>query len=620
MTNKGNSKTTQRKVKPKKPSTLAANKKKFVTEPVENHVKPLKIEQKSLKQSDVLSVKEKQNKSLKKGLKRKVEDPINESNAVASQLRMSQKIGCRHLEKYKEHHPDTYLTNFKTIVELSIRWYKIGIPKESRTSTVLKHQKCLDCNFKGDRLHACLDCVFIGCWRGENHARRHYKNTRHTFATDVQRLEIFCFGCGDYIYDMDYDNVKKYEEVRAEEKESDIKEPARKRARYAPWTPSEEEAEKIKKASTPFPCSGLRGLLNMGATCFMNAVLQTFMHNPIIKNYFMTDKHNKYICGTSGCMCCEVDNLFQEFHSGEKKPYPPCSFLQSMWLSSKELAGYSEQDAHEFYLAAINKMHGDSHETKHQGLNANIQNCECIMHKTFGGCFQSRIKCSQCDMSSDREEHMVEWQLHLRGLVTNQKKKNGIKASQESNSEMDVDKNSLEDCLDRYCEKEQLPGFKCEDCETRFLNKDFPPDKAKDSLNSCSRTTTCKKLPPVLTFVVERFHRASTNTNTVKNEAEFEFPEEIDMTKWTSRGHDVLERGGNLDDLPNYKYNLLSVVNHEGKINTGHYTVYCKNRDRWFLFDDHAVKCASVEEVLQSKRKAYLCFYVADTLEYDQPS
>ena len=91
------------------------------------------------------------------------------------------------------------------------------------------------------------------------------------------------------------------------------------------------------------------------------------------------------------------------------------------------------------------------------------------------------------------------------------------------------------------------------------------------------------------------------------------------MTKWTSRGHDVLEKGGSLDDLPNYKYNLLSVVNHEGKINTGHYTVYCKSRDRWFLFDDNAVKCASVEEVLQSKRKAYLCFYVADTLEYDQP-
>src|SRR3954468_12548630 len=108
MTNKGNSKTTQRKVKQKKPSTSAANRKKFVAEPVENHVKNTpKIEQKLLKQSDVSPVKEKQSKSLKKGVKRKVEDPhANDSNVAVSQLRMSQKVGCRHLEKYKEHNPD----------------------------------------------------------------------------------------------------------------------------------------------------------------------------------------------------------------------------------------------------------------------------------------------------------------------------------------------------------------------------------------------------------------------------------------------------------------------------------------------------------------------------------
>ncbi|CAI2161553.1 2980_t:CDS:1 [Funneliformis geosporum] len=608
MTSKGNSKTTQRKGKPKKQST-ATNKKKVV----DTHVKTSsKVEQKSSKQvaNDISLVKGK-SKLLKKGVKRKVEDI--EAYQVL-QPKLSLKVGCTHLKEYKEKNPDTYLNNFRSIAELSMRWYKFGIPKSNKTSIQLfKHQKCSACNLKGNRLHACLDCVFIGCWRDRYHARLHYKNSNHIFATDVRRLEIFCFKCNDYIYDIDYDNVRKHEEVRAEERVSDIKEPARKRARYIPWKPDEEEAKKIERNSSPFPCSGLRGLLNMGATCFMNAVLQTFMHNPIIKNYFMTDKHNMKICGTSGCMCCEIDNLFQEFHSGEKKPYPPCSFLQSMWLSSKHLAGYSEQDAHEFYLAAIDKMHGDSHETKHQGLNANIQNCGCIMHKTFGGCFQYRRKCSQCGMFSDREEHMVDWQLHLRGLVTNQKKKNGSKASQESNvNEMDVDKNSLEDCLDRYCEKEQLPEYKCEDCVTRLTNDPFD-----EIVNSCSRTTTCKKLPPVLTFVVERFHR--TSTNTIKNEAEFEFPEEIDMAKWTSRGHDILEKGGTLNDLPSYKYNLLSVVNHEGRLDTGHYTVYCKSRDRWFLFDDHAVKCASVEEVLQSRRKAYLCFYVADTLEYDQP-
>ncbi|CAG8436229.1 7105_t:CDS:2 [Funneliformis caledonium] len=564
MTSKGNSKTTQRKSKPKKQSS-ATNKKKVV----DTHVKATsKNEQKPSKQvvNDVSLVKGK-NKLMKKGVKRKVED-IEAYQVSNAQPKLS-------LKSYQCDGTNLVFPN---------QTRRVWGPSCSSTKNVQ-----LAISREIDYTHVLIAFSSVAG----------VTNIMPVYITKIPVISL----------------RQMCEEVRAEERVSDIKEPARKRARYIPWKPNDEEAKKIERNSSPFPCSGLRGLLNMGATCFMNAVLQTFMNNPIIKNYFMTDKHNMKICGTSGCMCCEIDNLFQEFHSGEKKPYPPCSFLQSMWLSSKHLAGYSEQDAHEFYLAAIEKMHGDSHETKHQGLNANIQYCECIMHKTFGGCFQYRRKCSQCGMFSDREEHMVDWQLHLRGLVTNQKKKNGTKASQESNvNEMDVDKNSLEDCLDRYCEKEQLPEYKCEDCETRLSNGHVLSDEI---VNSCSRTTTCKKLPPVLTFVVERFHR--TSTNTIKNEAEFEFPEEIDMAKWTSRGHDILEKGGTLDDLPSYNYNLLSVVNHEGRLDTGHYTVYCKSRDRWFLFDDHAVKCASVEEVLQSRRKAYLCFYVADTLEYDQP-
>lgn len=31
-----------------------------------------------------------------------------------------------------------------------------------------------------------------------------------------------------------------------------------------------------------------------------------------------------------------------------------------MWLSLKELAGYAQQDAHEFFISALNKIHADS--------------------------------------------------------------------------------------------------------------------------------------------------------------------------------------------------------------------------------------------------------------------
>jgi ubiquitin carboxyl-terminal hydrolase 22/27/51 len=81
---------------------------------------------------------------------------------------------------------------------------------------------------------------------------------------------------------------------------------------------------------------GLRPLLNLSQTCFLSAILQALIHNPLLKAYFLADKHNRHACpngsrglavgkpflggGTEGpdldrekgCMCCEMDRAFEE--------------------------------------------------------------------------------------------------------------------------------------------------------------------------------------------------------------------------------------------------------------------------------------------------------------------
>ena len=60
-------------------------------------------------------------------------------------------------------------------------------------------------------------------------------------------------------------------------------------------------------------------------------------------------------------------------------------------------------------------------------------------------------------------------------------------------------------------------------------------------------------------------------------------------------------------------YDLMSVVEHIGEIDTGHYVSYCIVGDQWFSFNDHKVEPAKTSDVLSAR--AYLLFYVIRSLD-----
>ena len=115
---------------------------------------------------------------------------------------------------------------------------------------------------------------------------------------------------------------------------------------------------------------GLRGLVNLGQTCFMSCILQIMLHCPPVKRFFLADKHNRLQCALrrrntalaragegdtarEACLACEMDTLFSSFFSGEQGPYSPHSFLHAVWCWSERFASYEQQDAHEFLIVLL---------------------------------------------------------------------------------------------------------------------------------------------------------------------------------------------------------------------------------------------------------------------------
>ncbi|KAI9028353.1 hypothetical protein CLU79DRAFT_563267 [Phycomyces nitens] len=535
-----------------------------------------------------------------------------------------QTAGCSHLAKLKQRRKqdlqDTINTNeywdvfdsYRTLVRYSLSWQKSRKnPKDElkkrKGGPDLPFPQCTTCQDPMARLHVCLHCVYMGCWR-KGHMLDHLKEKKHMLAMDFTRRTLYCYGCADYVYDLELEDVIVRQEVIRYEAKSRRK---RSRVMYTSWEPTEEEASELVQKSLLISCQGVRGLCNMGNTCFMNVILQSLVHNPLLKAYFLSDRHNPKYCDNKYCMCCEMNNLFKQIYSSEKGPYGPCSFLKSMWMSLKELAGYAQQDAHEFFISALNNIHA--------GCEGNTMvSCNCIIHKTFAGVLQSNVTCLGCGNVTTTYDPMLDISLGLRPVERKKKThgpngtlhqrsggvdRNGRKLSASSDGMSSLSDymprsrqgNTLMDCLDRYTQPEKLG------------NNEYSCSKCGNTFQEATKQLSVKRMPPVLSFQLKRFEHGGAAT---KIETKVRFPVELDMTPYTTDG----KKDQSSINTANM-YTLFAVVNHQGKLDTGHYTMFAKHRGEWFKFDDHSVTMAYQKDVLDSK--AYMCFYIKESLEYE---
>ncbi|KAK7528092.1 ubiquitin carboxyl-terminal hydrolase 2 [Phyllosticta citriasiana] len=500
--------------------------------------------------------------------------------------------GCEHLEPLFAERRKVLVQQYTNIIQTIFEGHPI-IPQTHRS------------DLNGDAApvisllptYMCLQCVgiFTPELRDE-----HFEAKRHGFSVESKHGYVYCQQCKDFIYDPTLENVR-------------LLQGRKKRKLEETMTP--EDHKLVAQNSTFAPCRaiGLRGLYNMGNTCFMSVVLQCLIHNPFIKAFYLGEGHTSKECEKESCTSCALDEIFTEYYSLEKtEGYGAVNMLLGSWtIAQGGLAGYQQQDAHEYMQFILNNLHlenGGSDSGNGGGDNASKESeCTCLIHQTFYGKYQSTVNCDKCKNTNTVTEPFMDLSLDLRSTA----KKRKLEGGESGDGAPVLD---LRDCLDRYTGKEKLSAqeYSCGNCGGTQQN--------------ATKQLSIKNLPPVLSFHLKRFE--TTKSQSTKLETRTSFPLTIDMYPYTvqartsssatassspSKGSSKIVAHDPNVRHPTVLYDLSSVIVHKGKLDSGHYVSFSRKGSEWFMFDDSKVVYASEADVLRAE--AYILIYVVRSLE-----
>lgn len=258
-----------------------------------------------------------------------------------------------------------------------------------------------------------------------------------------------------------------------------------------------EDPKYISSNTTAAPCraNGLRGIYNMGATCFMSVILQSFVHNPLLRNYFLSDGHQTSGCEQDHCLNCCMDDLFQSFYAEDVTAgYSAADILATSWQAQEAafagLVGNEEQDAHEYFQFLVEALHKTAKVSRPFSLDVDSTrpspkagiNCDCIVHQTFYGKSQSTLTCQNCNNVTTSVEPFLDLSLGLDAIV----KKRGASGGRGGKGGKGASRPStltLERCLDDEYKRPEKCEYTCHNCDS--------PQDARKQLS-------IKRLPNVL--------------------------------------------------------------------------------------------------------------------------
>ncbi|XP_063004315.1 ubiquitin carboxyl-terminal hydrolase 16 isoform X4 [Melospiza melodia melodia] len=363
---------------------------------------------------------------------------------------------------------------------------------------------------EGTSIWLCLKCGHRGCDRNspDQHALKHYETPRsdpHCLVLNLDNWSVWCYPCDNEVpyktstlLGQTVDFVRKQvgiDSSHAVEKQEN-KEVENKKVEKDSKNKQGKEVS-LKEENSPSTANGevtVKGLSNLGNTCFFNAVMQNLSQTPVLRELLKEAKipgttikiESPELCmepqliklDQPGPLTLAMHQFVTEMQETKKRVVTPKELFAQVCKKAVRFKGYQQQDSHELlrYLLdgmraeeiqqiniGILKALSDSSKQNEEELKKKIKEYEkkkgiqSFVDRIFGGELTSTIMCEECRTSQRRQEKLQGKVLHLTYLCTTEQPEIDVKYNQESDTEMSSktldkkqEKESSHDCKD-YC-------------------------------------------------------------------------------------------------------------------------------------------------------------------------
>lgn len=367
------------------------------------------------------------------------------------------------------------------------------------------------------------------------------------------------------------------------------------------------------------------GVVNLGNTCYMNAVLQALAHAPELCMAMDLEPHsascpilaNQNETNNTFCILCELEKHLHRVHkscidgrgngTSTSEAVTPTDFVHGFvkYIAPAFKLGVQE-DSHEFLRLLIDAMQNScKHVSQMEMESSENEKNETneYSYRLFCGKVESTVKCSNCDVVSSKIDPIEDIGLEV------------IPSSRRSSSPSSSSLVDVTAALEKFVATERLDsGYKCESC---------------GKIGQATKSTSLASIPPLLTLHLKRFRYGNEKvalaagapsrrrhselsslggggdvgkSGSAKIEGHVKFIEVFDIKPYLTEEMKKVTKA--------MLCRLFAVVVHTGKnSHSGHYICYVRNlaKNEWWKMDDARVTRVSKDDVMAAE--AYMLFY-----------